>query len=137
MATQTQTILAVKKSLDTPDEARPVGRGLLELVNVDDNFVARLTLQPGWRWSTDVKPLVKTESCQVSHVQYIISGRLAVKMDDGTRLELKAGDAVAIGPGHDAWVVGDEPFVAIDFTGNMKGYGRTLASQQAPPVDSD
>jgi hypothetical protein len=74
-------------------------------------------MQPGWRWSESVKPIVGTESCQVSHTGYVISGRMHVRMDDGTELDFGPGDAVWVGPGHDAWVAGDEPYVGLDFTG--------------------
>ena len=113
----TQTDKALKKSLNSPDETRPVGNGLIELVNLEGVKIARVTLKPGWSWSQDVKPAAKTESCRQEHVQYVLSGQLAVVMDDGTELELKAGDVAVIPPGHDARVVGDEPFTAIDFAG--------------------
>jgi len=113
----------VKKSLDTPDEVRTLSLGRIEVVDLDDVSIARVTLEPGWKWSKDVKPVVQTESCQVPHIQYVLSGRLRIRMDGGAEFELKPGDAVVVPPGHDAEVVGDEPFVAIDFTG-MKGYGK-------------
>ena len=75
----------------------------------------RAVLNPGWRWSTDVKPLVGTQSCEVSHTAYIISGRLRARMNDGTEAELAAGDAHYVSPGHDGWVVGEEPCIVIDF----------------------
>lgn len=115
--------MAVRKSLNSPDELRSFSNGELRLVNLDDTPVALLTLQPGWKWSKDIKSIVNTTSCQVPHLQYVISGRLMIAMDDGTQLELQPGDAAVIPPGHDAWVVGDEPFVAVDF-GGMKEYAK-------------
>ena len=87
-------------------------------------MLTRCTLQPGWRWSQHVRPLTRTESCQVQHIQYVLSGRLTIRMDDGSRLDLQAGDFAVIAPGHDAWVVGDEPFVAVDFSPEMQTYAR-------------
>ena len=75
------------------------------------------TLEPGWKWSTCVKPIAKTESCQASHLAYHISGRLRVRMDDGSEEEFGPGDVGEVPPGHDAWVVGNEPVVVIDITG--------------------
>jgi hypothetical protein len=85
--------------------------------------VGRATFRPGWRWSTDVKPVVGTDSCQLAHSSYVVSGRFHVRMDDGTERELGPGDAHVVSAGHDAWVVGDEPCVAIDFSsaGNLLG----------------
>ncbi len=128
MVTQVLKMLS-RKSFDSPDETRPVGNGKLELVNLGEATIARITLSPGWRWSRDVRPTVGTDSCRTQHVQYVLSGRLMVQMDDGTRLELKGGDGVVIPPGHDAWVVGDEPFVAIDF-GGMAQYAEPSQAGQ-------
>ncbi len=107
----------IKKSFNTPDETRPIARGSVEVVNFDELQPMRTTFEPGWRWSVSVKPVVKTDSCQVQHLTYVISGRLAVRMDDGTEAEFGPGDVGMIPPGHDAWVVGNEPVVAIDFRG--------------------
>ncbi len=119
----TQTMHALKRSFGIPDQSREFPYGKLELVNLDEATLGRLTLMPGWKWSTHVRPIVKTESCQVPHLQYVLAGRLLVEMDDGTRLEVGPGDAALIPPGHDAWVVGNEPFMAIDFLG-MKEYAK-------------
>jgi EutQ-like cupin domain len=85
--------------------------------------IGRGILEPGWSWEKCVKPLVKTNSCQAPHTEYIVSGRIRVVMDDGTEDEFGAGDATIIPPGHNAWVVGNEPVVAIDFTG-LKDYAK-------------
>jgi hypothetical protein len=106
-----------RKSLDQPDETRPVDKGVVEVVAVGDTTMMRATLEPGWQWSECVKPVVGGDSCQVRHVGYCISGRLHVRMDHGEELEIGAGEASDIPPGHDAWVVGDVPYVGIDFVG--------------------
>src|SRR5579864_4437648 len=103
------------KSLDTPDEKRSFEHGTLNVVHLPGASVARATFLPGWRWSTDVKPLAGTGSCQVSHIGVVLSGRFHVRMDDGTDLDLGPGDAHLVPAGHDAWVVGDEPCTIVDF----------------------
>jgi len=103
-----------KKSLDTPDETRDFQQGEMQTATIKDFKVARLLLQPGWKWSEHVKPLAQTDSCQVRHTGYVISGQMRVVMDDRTETELGPGDAYVIEPGHDAWVVGDEPFFGVD-----------------------
>ena len=104
------------KSFDSPDEVREFeGRGQAHVVNVAGRTIGRGTFEPGWRWSENVKPIAGTESCEVSHLGYCLSGRMKVIMDDGSEGEIGPGDAVAIPPGHDAEVVGDEPCVLIDF----------------------
>jgi hypothetical protein len=110
------------KNLGTPDEKHSFDHGDLNVVNLTGMTIVRAAFNPGWRWSTDVKPLVGTESCQVSHAGYVVSGRLHVRLDDGREYELGPGDAHVVSPGHDAWVVGEEPFVAVDFatTGNPR-----------------
>jgi mannose-6-phosphate isomerase-like protein (cupin superfamily) len=106
-----------RKPLDQPDETRPIEKGKVEVVELATGKVMRTTFEPGWRWSESVKPVVGTDSCQTDHFGYCISGRLHVRMDDGEELDVGPGDAVRIPPGHDAWVVGDEPYVGVDFTG--------------------
>ena len=112
-----------KKSLARPDETRTFNKGKVELVTVNDVTFGRATLQPGWRWSTCVKPLVNTESCQAAHLQYQISGRLPVVMDDGSEQEFGPGDVAHIPPGHDAWVVGNDPVLILDISG-MRDYAK-------------
>jgi uncharacterized cupin superfamily protein len=112
-----------KKNLDSPDETRTFEKGKLELANLGEVTIGRATLEPGWSWEKCVKPLVKTDSCQAPHTQYIVSGRMKVVMDDGAEEEFRAGDALAVPPGHNAWVVGNEPVVAVDFTG-FKDYAK-------------
>src|SRR5581483_8907422 len=105
------------KSFSRPDEVRTFDKGKIELITVGDTTFGRATFQPGWKWSTCVKPLVHTESCQVAHLNCHISGRLQVMMNDGTSAEFGPGDVSMLPPGHDAWVVGNEPAVLIDITG--------------------
>ena len=104
-----------RKSLSSPDQVRPFTFGHVDVVNLDETAVARFTWDPGWRWSKDVKPVVKTTSCENRHVGYVVTGVLHVVMDDGTELEIHPGDAYEIPPGHDAWVAGDETFNAVEF----------------------
>src|SRR5215472_11809680 len=105
------------KNFARPDETRKFDKGLLELVTLGGVTFGRGTFQPGWRWSTSVKPLVKTKSCEAPHLQYHVSGRLHVVMDDGSEAEFGPGEVSLLPPGHDAWVVGDEPVVVIDISG--------------------
>jgi class 3 adenylate cyclase len=106
-----------RRSLRQPDELRPLGRGRLELVELGDVAVGRVTYEPGWRWSTDVQPLVGTSLCEVHHIGFVVSGRLRTEMADGSTMDVGPDDAFEIPPGHDAWVVGDEPWVAVDSLG--------------------
>ena len=106
----------VLKSFDAPDEVRPFeGNGHADVVEIGGRIVGRGTFEPGWRWSENVKPIAGTHSCEVSHLGYCLSGRMKVIMDDGSEAECGPGDIVAIPPGHDAEVVGDEPCVLVDF----------------------
>jgi len=100
-----------------PEEVREFPKGRLELVTIGGATVGRAILQPGWRWSTSVKPIAGTKSCEAPHFQYHVSGMLRVVMDDGTELDCRAGDVSLLPSGHDAWVVGNEPVVVIDFQG--------------------
>lgn len=108
-----------KKSFNSPDEKPEVGRGKVEVVKLGGVTVRRLTFQPGWRWSEDIKPIAKTDSCQIAHLNVHISGKIGAKMEDGTEEEFGPGDVSLIPPGHDAWVVGDEPAVIIEQTPSL------------------
>ena len=110
------------KTFAHPDETREFPAGKAEILNIGGGSVGRLVLQPGWRWSKDVKPLAKTASCEAPHFQYHLSGRLAIRMDDGTEFVAGPGDVTALPSGHDAWVVGDEPVVVVDWCGASR-YG--------------
>ena len=105
------------RNLGTPDEVRTFPHGRVEIVRLSGLTLGRATLEPGWRWSQDIKPIVNTDSCEVPHSSVVLSGRLHVRMDDGGEADLGAGDAHRVGPGHDGWVVGDEPCVVIDVLG--------------------
>lgn len=111
------------KSMSKPDETTKFPEGKVDLATVNGITFGRLELQPGWKWSKDVKPIAKTASCQAPHTQYIISGRMGVRMDDGTTREIGPGDLAYVPPGHDGWVIGNEPVVALDITG-MKDYAK-------------
>jgi quercetin dioxygenase-like cupin family protein len=109
---------AGNRNLDAPDEVREFENGRMDVAKFDDGVtVGRTVLQPGWRWSEHVKPIAGTHSCQANHVGYVVAGRIKIVMDDGQELELAAGDAYVIPPGHDAWVMGDETYVGVDVGG--------------------
>jgi mannose-6-phosphate isomerase-like protein (cupin superfamily) len=103
------------KSFDSPDERRAPDKTQVEVVDLGSVKAARMTLQPGWRWSECIKPVVGTDSCQVHHVGTVASGRLRVEHEDGSVVELGPGDAYVIEPGHDASVIGSEPWVGYEF----------------------
>lgn len=103
------------KSFDSPDETRTPPKTRVEVVKLGDVTAARLTFEPGWRWSESVKPTAGTDSCQARHVGAILSGHLHIVHTDGSEGDARAGDAYVVEPGHDAWVVGDEPVVALEF----------------------
>jgi hypothetical protein len=117
-----------KRSLARPEETRSFDKGRVELVTVGDVTFGRATLQPGWKWSTCVKPLAHTESCEAPHLQYHVAGCLHVVMDDGSEEEFGPGDISLIPPGHDAWVVGQEPVVVVDISG-MRDYAKNPLSR--------
>jgi len=108
---------AERKDLSSPDEVRTFEKGKLDLVKIGGGVVGRLTLEPGWRWSQHVKPTAGTEWCEAPHFQYHVSGRIHVVMSDGTEFDVGPGEITALPQGHDAWVVGNEPVVLIDWAG--------------------
>jgi quercetin dioxygenase-like cupin family protein len=109
----------VQKSFASPEKVRPfeAGSGRLELVNLDGGPVGRAIFEPGWQWSKHVKPIAGTDSCQAPHMGYFISGRMKVVMDNGEQAEFGPGDFMICPPGHDAWTVGDETCIVIDWQG--------------------
>ena len=113
----TRTHETEQKTFAQPDEVREFPNGKIEIVSIGDAEVGRLTLEPGWRWSNDVKPIAGTDSCEAPHFQYHVRGRLAIRMDDGTELTAGPGDVTSLPSGHDAWVVGEEPVVVVDWYG--------------------
>jgi hypothetical protein len=112
------------KAFGTPDEIRTFPKGRLEIVKIGGGTIGRAVLEPGWRWSTSVQPLAKTRSCEAPHFQYHMAGTIQVQMDDGTEILCKAGDVSMIPSGHDAWVVGNEPAIIIDWQG-MGNYAKS------------
>ncbi|MBS1620274.1 MAG: cupin domain-containing protein [Bacteroidetes bacterium] len=117
--------IAEWKNFGKPDEIREFPKGRLELLKVGGAIIGRGIFEPGWRWATSVQPIVKTHSCEAPHFQYHVSGILHVVMDDGTEFDLRPGDISLLPSGHDAWTVGNEPVVVIDFQG-MVDYARHL-----------
>lgn len=107
------------RSLDDPDETRPTAdKGRVEIVRLGEITVGRSTFEPGWRWTEHVRPIAGTDLCQATHTGYVISGRMVVRLADGSETEVGPGDAIAIPAGHDAWVIGEEPCVTVDFSGS-------------------
>jgi len=116
------------KSFGKPDDVRTFPKGRVELVNIGGATIGRAVFEPGWRWATSVQPIAKTKSCEAPHFQYHVSGVLRVKMDDGTELDCRPGDVSLLPSGHDAWVIGDEPAVVVDFQG-MVDYAKEAAKR--------
>jgi len=112
---------------ESPDDVRSLDKTTVQVVRLGDAATtARMTLQPGWRWSECVKPVVGTDSCQVHHVGFLQSGRMGVRHNDGTEVEITPGSSYVIKPGHDAWVIGDEQVVAFEFESKAaEEYART------------
>lgn len=108
---------AEQKDFGSPDETRPFEKGRLDLLNIGGSQIGRLTLEPGWRWSQHVKPLAGTDWCEAPHFQYHVAGRLRVQMADGTEFEATPGQVTALPSGHDAWVLGTESVVMVDWWG--------------------
>ena len=127
------------KSFATPDEIRPIPKGRAAIVSLDEATVARSEFYPGWRWSTDLAPIMGTQSCQVHHLGHAVSGVLHVRMDDGEALDIPPDSIYEIPPGHDAWVVGEEPWLTLEWTSaRIVGIGpegpgeRVLATANSP-----
>ena len=105
------------KNFSSPDETRSFDKGKMEIITLGKATVGRATFEPGWKWSECVKPIAGTDTCQVAHLGYVVSGQMHVVMDDGTEGDSGPGDLIDIAPGHDAWIVGQEACVLIDFLG--------------------
>jgi hypothetical protein len=103
------------RGFDSPDESRTPEKTQIDVVKLGSTSASRMKLEPGWKWSECIKPVVGTDRCQARHVGTVLSGRLQVEHDDGSEVELGPGDAYVIEPGHDAWVIGDEPVVGFEF----------------------
>jgi len=111
------------KALDAPEEERTFPNGSVGNVSVGGTTIGKFTFQPGWRWSESVKPIVNTDSCQNHHQGVVVAGRMHIVADDGSEIDIGAGEAYNIPPGHDAWIVGDEPFVGYEFK-SAAGYAK-------------
>ena len=114
MSTPVAVTKFASKPHSSPDEIRTPDKTKVEIVRLEGYTIGRYTMEPGWRWSNCIKPIVKTDKCQLSHVGYAVSGRITVSMQDGTKKTIAAGESYTIPPGHDAWVEGNEPFVGIE-----------------------
>jgi len=112
------------KSFGKPEEVRKFPKGRVELIMVGGALIGRAVFEPGWRWATSVQPIAKTKSCEAPHFQYHVSGMMKIRMDDGTEFECRPGDVSLLPSGHDAWVVGEEPAVVVDFQG-MADYAKS------------
>lgn len=124
----------IVKSTRSPDEVRAfVDKGRADIVKLGEITVGKAIFEPGWRWSEHVKPIAQTESCQAAHVGYCLAGRMRVRMENGEEAEFGPGDAVVIAPGHDAWVVGSDRCVVLDFSG-MEHYAQRAAAEEAPAL---
>jgi hypothetical protein len=115
-----------KMSFSKPNETRAFDKGQVQVITLGGVTFGLATFQPGWKWKTSLQPIAKTKSCEAPHLMYQISGRMHIVMDDGSAQDLGPGDLALVPPGHDAWVVGDEPVVAIDITG-MANYATRAA----------
>ena len=107
----------VQKRFESPDELRVFAKGRLEVVKLGSMVLGRATYEPGWKWSVHVGPAIGASSCSVEHVGIVLSGRAMAAMDNGTITEMRPGDVFHIAPGHDSWVVGEEPYVSLHFFG--------------------
>lgn len=112
------------KNFNKSDETREFPLGKLEMLNIGGAEIGKAVLMPGWKWSESVKPIAQTKSCEAPHFQYHIAGTLRVRMDDGTEYDCGPGDISVLPPGHDAWVIGDEPVILVDFHG-MSEYAKS------------
>jgi class 3 adenylate cyclase/mannose-6-phosphate isomerase-like protein (cupin superfamily) len=118
-----------RRRFTEPADTRRFPHGRVDVVELDDNVVGQMVYEPGWRWSNDIKPIAGTPSCQFHHLGFTISGRGHIEMPDGTSMEIGPGDVFEIPPGHDAWVVGDEPWVSVDFEA-MRTYARAAPTTE-------
>jgi hypothetical protein len=108
---------AQRKSFNKPDETRPFPKGKVDVVTLAEATIGRGTFEPGWKWSECVKPIAQTDSCVAPHLAYVVSGRMKAVMNDGQEIEFGPGDVMWLPPGHDAWVIGSEHCVVVDFSG--------------------
>ena len=118
------------KAFANPDQVRTFPRGRLELVTIGGATIGRAVFEPGWRWATSVQPIANTKSCDAPHFQYHVAGVLRIRMDDGTEFDCRPGDMSLLPAGHDAWVIGDEPAIVVDFQG-MVDYARAARDRSS------
>jgi len=124
--------ISVKK-FSAPDETRPfTDKGRAEVLAFEDGVVGRAVFEPGWRWSSHVQPIAGTATCEAAHTCYVLSGRMRVAMADGEEAELGPGDVAIVPPGHDAWTVGEEACVVLDFSGMAQYAQRPTDEKKAP-----
>jgi quercetin dioxygenase-like cupin family protein len=114
MSTPVAVTTFTTKSHDAPDERRTPPKTQVDIVRLEGFTVGRFTFQPGWRWSECVKPVAGTDTCQLSHVGYAVTGQIVIRLPDGRDETIRAGESYTIPPGHDAWVDGDAPFVGLE-----------------------
>ena len=134
--TASPKMIAERKDFQHPDETRSFEKGKLELIRLGGGVVGRFTLEPGWRWSKHVRPVAKTGWCEAPHFQYQLSGRLHIKTAEGQEFETSAGDVTALPSGHDAWVVGHEAVVLIDWSGAADYAKQAATKPSVGPKDS-
>ena len=111
---------AAKANLNDPDETKVTPKAKLQLVTVGGFTIGLRTLEPGWRWSTSMRAVAKTETCEIRHIGYVLSGHMGFQMDDGTKMEVGPGDVFEVHPGHDTWTIGEEPAIFIDLIGAVE-----------------
>ncbi len=128
-----QNIDVVLKRFEQPDEVRTFEKGKFEIVRIGGMTIGRATYEPGWKWSLHVGPATGASSCSVEHVGIVVSGRATAAMDSGTITEMRPGDVFYIAPGHDSWVVGQEPYVSLHFLGADRYAGRDLPARANRP----
>lgn len=117
---ETEEMSATKANLNGPDETKLSPKAKLQVVTMGGFTIGLRTLEPGWRWSTSMRPVAKTETCEIHHIGYVVSGRMGFLMDDGTKLEVGPGDAFEVHPGHDTWTIGEVPAVFVDLIGAVE-----------------
>jgi class 3 adenylate cyclase len=124
-----------RRRFSEPADTRTFTHGRVDVVELDDTVVGRMWYEPGWRWSVDLKPIAGTDLCQFHHIGVTLQGRGHIQMPDGTEMEIGPGDVFEIPPGHDAWVVGDAPWISVDFEA-MRSYGRTADERRERVLSS-
>jgi len=107
----------ILKRFETPDETRVFPRGRFALIRIGSMTIGHAAYEPGWCWSVDVGAALGQTSCQVEHTGLVLSGSCTAAMDTGVVHIMKAGDLFYIAPGHDSWVVGNEPYISLHFEG--------------------